>query len=545
MSAPLPGSAPSPTDSARERGRFGRQFIRSSQRVIRSDAILITVIAVSMTLSAFSIYQATRASDEAGELLDQARIVHTEQSRQAGFLQTLVDHDVDVLRPACQATVERDVARVSFLDNTFLNDSSRLGELVAANVTLDSLQPLLLGDRTASCSPADGSTANYVIQRAQDRLLASGTIPGLPDASRLETRAAGYNSNERFLMAAGFLFATVVAAIIVIDQLGARLHRPGGLRSRAAHRWQYVFAAVATGAFIAGVVVLAVNAVDWIFSLVLGGSLVILLIGQWLWLRRTRNRPRQTVDRIRARWWAEVVGAFTLVAFTAAAVGLSLASIQERDANARANRQDVVAMDLQRVGQLQALRDLTAVSYAASLEAEDITIRQLAARGSDSVDDPERLAAMREVSDERMRDTDQGLRDQTSATLSDAASGICAAPRAADARAPQEMFTEFGHDPDAVMWHVLSQQLPAKSCDVVAALSRQEARIWSDHASTLTVALVVLGLAGFLLSLAASSERSARSSRMLLLIGASRYDARPRARARTRTHLPRGSECAR
>ena len=54
----------------------------------------------------------------------------------------------------------------------------------------------------------------------------------------------------------------------------------------------------------------------------------------------------------------------------------------------------------------------------------------------------------------------------------------------------------------------------------MSALSRQEARIWSSHGSSFTVALVVLGLAAFLLALASSSERTTRSSRTLLIIGA-------------------------
>ena len=64
--------------------RLRRRLTRVSQKIIRSDLILVTVIAASMTLSAFAVYQATRASDEAGKLLDQSRIVHTEASRQAG-----------------------------------------------------------------------------------------------------------------------------------------------------------------------------------------------------------------------------------------------------------------------------------------------------------------------------------------------------------------------------------------------------------------------------------------------------------------------------
>ena len=100
-----------------------------------------------MTLSAVAVFQATRAADEAGDLLDEARVVATEASRQVGYLQTLVDHDLDVMRTLCTAEVQRDVARV-----TYLSEQPDLPALVTAGLTLDGLRPLLLGDQDAKCT---------------------------------------------------------------------------------------------------------------------------------------------------------------------------------------------------------------------------------------------------------------------------------------------------------------------------------------------------------------------------------------------------------
>ena len=72
-----------------------------------------------------------------------------------------------------------------------------------------------------------------------------------------------------------------------------------------------------------------------------------------------------------------MIGAIALVAFTASAVGLSLAAIQEREAYARADRESAVALDLQRVGQQQALRALASLSFIAQMDADEVTARQL------------------------------------------------------------------------------------------------------------------------------------------------------------------------
>ena len=220
-----------------------------------------------------------------------------------------------------------------------------------------------------------------------------------------------------------------------------------------------------------------------------------------------------------------MIGAIALIAFTASAVGLSLVSIQEREAHARANRESAVALDLQRVGQQQALRALASLSFVAQMDAEEVTARQLVeaeatAQFAPSDADAEAVAALRAVVDERLRAADQDLREQASASFAADTRPDCDAAASSEAPLPSDLLEELGDDPDLVLLYVLDQQLPSRACDVMSALSRQDARIWSSHGSTFTVALVVLGLAGFLLALASSTERTTRSSRTLLVIGA-------------------------
>ncbi|SFS03915.1 hypothetical protein SAMN04487846_1723 [Microbacterium sp. cf046] len=523
-----------PVAAPRPRGRtMGRRLVLLGQRILRSDTILITVIAVSMSLSAVAVYQATRAADEASDLLDQSRIVSTEASRQVGYLQTLVDHDLDVLRTYCTAEVQRDVARV-----TYLSYEPDLPALVTANLELDGLRPLLLGDRDAQCG-SDLETG-YVMQRAAERLQSWQADFGsdTSDGAELEAQAAVFHRDEAFLMTAGFLFAFVVAAIIAIDQLGSRRARPGRLRTRAAHRWQYAMLVLGAVALALGLVLLVVFAVDPLLTVAVLAALAIVLVVEWALLRRKRAADAETRAAsdvpasapplrrgARPQWWAEMIGAVALIAFTASAVGLSLVSIQERDSNARANRESSVALDLQRVGQQQALRALASLSFIAQMDAEEVTARQLAASET-SIDlapsdaDPDAVSALRAVVDERLRAADQDLREQAASTLAGDPDPDCKAEAASEAPLPSELLEELGSNPDSVLWYVLDQQLPSRACDVMSSLSRQDARIWSSHGSTFTVALVVLGLAGFLLALASSTERTTRSSRTLLIIGA-------------------------
>jgi hypothetical protein len=513
---PLPAGSSAPATREPPRKRPRRRLAAACRRIIRSDTILVTVVAVAMTLSALSVYQATRASDEAGQLLDSSRVVHNEASRQGGFLQTLVDHDVEVLRVACDAAVRRDAARVSYLA-----PEPQLADLVATNLTLDAMRPLLLGDGAASCNPADADQPAYLLQRAQQRLenFLSGELTTHADAARLEAQAVDFATREAWLMAAGFLFAFVVAGIIAIDQLEARRVRPRALQTRRARRIQYGLLAIGAVAGVVALVLLVTRFVDGLLTAGILVALALLVAAQWLWIRRRHGSGPPPADRGRFRWWAEVLGALTLVAFTAAAVGLALVSIHEREATSRADREDAIALDLQRVGQLEALRDLSGLSFIAGLEAEEVTARQLSAAGLGS-EDPGAIAELRRTFDERMQSADQDLRDQSWAELSATATPVCGKPAVPEASTAGELFDLLIPDRDAVMWHVLSQQQPAQACETVAAVSRMDGRAWSDLGSFLTVALVMLGLAGFLLALAASTDRSARSSRNLLLVGA-------------------------
>jgi hypothetical protein len=148
-----------------------RAFIVRSGRgaanaVLDHETVLVTLMVITTALSAFSVWQATRASDEADDVGAQARVVQTDTVRESSYLQTLVDHDLNVLRTYCASLVERDVAVA-----TLTSKQPDISGVVAGDLTLRALLPLLRGDAPATPCP-DGQPATdgrfgYSIQRAQ------------------------------------------------------------------------------------------------------------------------------------------------------------------------------------------------------------------------------------------------------------------------------------------------------------------------------------------------------------------------------------------
>ena len=120
----------------------------------------------------------------------------------------------------CTAEVQRDVARV-----TYLSEQPDLPALVTANLTLDGLRPLLLGDQDAECA-ADSERATRCSEPPSASRAGSRTSRRRVERFGPRSAGGGLHRDEAFLMTAGFLFAFVVAAIIAIDQFGSRATRP-------------------------------------------------------------------------------------------------------------------------------------------------------------------------------------------------------------------------------------------------------------------------------------------------------------------------------
>ena len=492
----------------------------AANAVLDHESVLVTLMVVTTALSAFSVWQATRASDEADDVGAQARVVQASTVRRSSYLQTLVDHDLNVLRSYCASLVERDVAVA-----TLSSREPDISGVVAGDLTLRALLPLLRGDAPATpCpdgQPATGRSSGYSIQRAQQ---SGGALeqaselegPEVGQEASLTAKAARLGSQERWLMTAGLVFAVALLGLIMIDVLADRPKRPPGLRDQTVRRWRHWSLAVATAGLLLGTGILAAQA-DLLYLLGMGVVLALVIAA-----RARTEVPRSLGGFLRfparlrgqPHWWAEVLGVLTLVGFSAAALGLSLVTVRERQVRAESERQQVAAQQLLQTNERAALRDLAAVAQLTILDSQ-----VAAANQEQATDDANAISARREIVAER----DQAIEASVRKALADLPAGgsNTACPSAPSVARPADDLLQEGRDrPQVFAEYVSAQQEAARACDILAALTRDEATGWASRASVFTVALVILGLAGFLLALAADPDRSRHNARWLLGFGA-------------------------
>lgn len=523
-----PIGVPAPRSRGRRRRTPLRVIMLWLDAAARRDRLLVALMVVAMTLSAFSVYQATQAGDAADERLGELRLAEGDAARQSGYLQTIVAHDLDVMTRFCEAEIARRAALSGVVNGTV--DAAAIS---SHTIMTRSLRPLVLGDRLAQCQlsgEGPGLAAHYDIERARQSLESSQDLrrnpvasPGREDAVLAERSAA-----ESALMIAGLLFAVVLALLITVDLLGRRGDRPAAWGSRAVTRWRRALLALGAPAAIAGIVLLVVFSIrlpsDATARLVALGFAGFVAVTTVLVFRTASAGALGREQRRRPHWWSEIIGAGTLVAFSLAAVGLAAVSAAEREASMRADALQGSAQQLQQLGEQSAVRDLDAVATSAGFAAETAAAATLRltdpARSSAQIDE---LSALYDRFGDQVAGFDEAIRRQGRAGLAAACptehppSSRHALRPTAD---PFALYTSLADEEDNVLWHVRQLQEPALACDTASAIAREEARIWARHGSLLTVALVILGLAGFMLSLASGSDRDPRLSRILRGVGA-------------------------
>lgn len=530
------GGAAMRTDREPVEVRAPRRRRRTPARVVmlwldaaaRRDRLLVALMVIAMTLSAFSVYQATQAGDAADERLGELRLAEGDAARQSGYLQTIIGHDLDVMTRYCEA----EIARREALSGV-ANGSVDSAAISSHTIMTRSLRPLVLGDRLADCQlpgVGGGLDAHYDVERARQSLESSQDLRRNPAGSpgREDPILAERSAAESALMIAGLLFAAVLALLITVDLLGRRRDRPEAWGSRAVTRWRRVLLALGAPAAIAGLVLLVVFSIrlpaDATARLVALGFAGFIAVTTVLVFRTASTGVAERRRRRRPHWWSEVIGAGTLVAFSLAAVGLATVSAAEREAGMRADALQASAQQLQQLGEQAAVRDLDAVATSAGFAAETAAAASLrltdAVRSDQQLDE---LTSRFDKFDDQVAGFDEAMRRQGYAGLAVA----CPAEHpptsrfdTGDASDPSELYTTLANEKDNVLWHVRQLQEPALACDTASAIAREEARIWARHGSLFTVALVILGLAGFMLSLASGSDRDPRLSRILRGVGA-------------------------
>ena len=481
--------------------------------VISHERVLVRLMALTICLSAFSVWQATWASDNADAVAAEIRATQSQQQVWETTLQTYVDHDVRVLAKYCDFAQERDAALYRMLDV----DLADAAAVTPGELGMRSLAPLVLGgvpeEPCAGGGAAPPGAETYSIARAESALKPS---PG--DVTGMSWQATSLLRQERWLMVAGLLFAISMFGLIGIDALRDRQQRPARLSPRSVRRGQRLSLALATAAFTTGLVIVA----KWgRWGPLIGFCVVIALVVTWWWRPQwgpSRSPSRRGLSlRLRhPQWWAEVVGALTLVAFSAAALGLSYVSGQEREARSRSDAESVVSTTRSQQGQVTAMRELDAASEVAVLDA-----RLVAASLRDDFDAADAAAARRDHLESLLNELEASVRAQLSSRPSEDETSGCPAVRPqpdADARALLGQIEDRAAG--AVLEHIHALQEGAMACYAASGVTASIAERWSARASAFTIALVLLGLSGFLLALAADPGRTSGMANWLLRIGA-------------------------
>ena len=347
----------------KRQGWLRRGFRRVMGLVVGHEGILVTLMAAMVCLSAFAVWQATRASDEADEVAAQIRATDAQQQLWESQLQATLNYDAQVVTRYCDTLVDYNVAQYQLLG---LRPNA--AGMIPAHLDLQTLAWLTLGGVPAgACDPDNASGGpeedRYEIARAEAAIL---DPPG--GTQRLEAAAQDFRVQELWLMAAGLLFALALFGLIGIDVLSDRAHRPRSLSGSGVRLGQATAFLVAATAFLLGIGITAFYG-EGIYVVVLLIGLAALAAWRGLSLRRKAATARSRLDVSHPQWWAEVIGALTLVAFSATALGLSTVSGHERLDRAESEAQRTASSALSEQGQLAAMRDLFAVAELAETDA--------------------------------------------------------------------------------------------------------------------------------------------------------------------------------
>ncbi|MFH8250544.1 hypothetical protein ACH3VR_09300 [Microbacterium sp. B2969] len=490
-------------------GKRRRNLLRFLVALTAKDAVVVLLIAVAMSLSAYAVYQATRAADDARSLFNDARTGDAAANRQSAQLQSLIDNDLRVLALYCEAKVREDAAWVGVLAY-----DSDIESLVTSNLLGSRFVSLLQGDYSGDCEETPEYSVANAVASMRDSTSSRAAAPAAPGA--LVTQAGILGGAEVRLMVSGALFAFAVAVLIAIEVLRSRRHRAirddgrvGATAGTLAILWP--------AALLGGGALLATASVDTELTLtVLAVAALLLVVGLWRAMRREPRPPQPVSPRIGRI--AQLAGAGVLVLFTIAALGFSYLGVQEREANARADAAATAADLLQSSARQEAMRDLADVATMARLDGEGIA-QLRATEGQDGAETAEQIDARISDVSSRIQQLEDGVRVETRALLRERTEDVCAARTEEQAPSSWDLYHQVVDDPSALSDFVWAGQQPSRICDVDAMMTRDEARAWAADGSVFTVCLVLLGLSAFIVALAGEGDRSRSSAWVLLGVG--------------------------
>jgi hypothetical protein len=498
---------------------------------------VVSLAVVAAALSAFSVWQATTFTEMAADAQNQERVAEGQLSEQLAQFNGGVDHDLRLLVRYCSALTQQQWAlRDVFSD---ADDQVALGNLAGAAVRRDALSSLFQHVSPASCESSTADAPPYSVRNAYEWQAASDGGFGTADPDRLREASEAHGRAETALMQAGVAFTGALLVITLADSARRRRgQRTGSPAASVWRNWHVAWLAVAAALLVIGVgrlvwtVDLASEDLGWIAAVLVLGVVVsapIALRAGSMVANRVKRMPGiRDVRWWRGRsigWWGEIVGALTLVVFAATALGFSVASLRERDAGAAADRVASRAERVLELGEQSAVRDLAAVADLVELSVEAASNNQLALRPEEELGgDPAAAAVASEdllfLIDHQVQEIEAAARRQQATFIQPKMIDPCGLPEeTAPTISARELLLAAQDDASAFSDHVASGLEPGVACSTLAAVTRQSAAFWGDQSSLFTVALVVLGLAGFLLGSAGDPDRTRGPARWLLRVG--------------------------
>ena len=99
------------------RGRLGRGFRRLVGVVVGHELVLVTAMAVTIFLSAFAVWQATQATEDADDVAAQIRVTDAQQQIWDSRLQTALSHDLQIVSRYCDSSIEYNAALYGLFGN--------------------------------------------------------------------------------------------------------------------------------------------------------------------------------------------------------------------------------------------------------------------------------------------------------------------------------------------------------------------------------------------------------------------------------------------
>lgn len=484
---------------------------RARRWSVETDWPLVIAMAIASTLSAVCVWQAGEFEERAEAISVESALAEAQAAQRDSMFRTLVDHDAHVLTDYCAAVLERDAALVSFLGRSTDAD---LAPALRSETRRSSLQGLLQQVTAADpCASTSGSQGyDLDIAREVQAFNVDFTVVARPGDEGPAKR-----SQLRLLLAA-VLFASALA-LFGIHEVAQAPIGPGSLR-----RLRALLPRVAVGALVAGAAVLVVETPRRdLLTRASVAAIALFLPLPWVARRVTRVGspliPRSVRDHVaarRTRWWAELGGSLTIVAVACSVVGLQMSFSRERDAADLARRRAAEAQEMIAEGAQIALRDTVSIQALADLDSQRIAAHQPA-----SADPAEarRLAALRAPTEHELAQSADVLAAQLAADRADDPARVCPISSPREAVDADAMLAAQRASGGAIRLHLLRGTRSGVECQILAAFDRERAAAWGARASQFTLSLVLLGLAAFMLALAADGDRSRTTAAWLLRVG--------------------------